>query len=33
MANRIVPTSMLALNLKRLGQTGGFLRAEALAHI
>ena len=32
-ANRLVPTSLLALNLKRLSQTGGFLRAEALAHV
>ncbi len=32
-ANRIVPTSLLALNLKRLGTTGRFMRAEALAHI
>jgi energy-coupling factor transport system ATP-binding protein len=32
-ANRIVPTSLLALNLKRLSATGRFMRAEALAHI
>jgi energy-coupling factor transport system ATP-binding protein len=32
-ANRLVPTSLLALNLKRLGTTGRFMRAEALAHI
>ena len=32
-ANRLVPTSLLALNLKHLRQTGGFLRAEALAHV
>jgi energy-coupling factor transport system ATP-binding protein len=32
-ANRIVPTSLLALNLKRLSTTGRFMRAEALAHI
>lgn len=32
-ANRLVPTSLLALNLKRLGATGRFMRAEALAHI
>jgi energy-coupling factor transport system ATP-binding protein len=32
-ANRLIPTSLLALNLKRLSQTGGFLRAEALAHV
>jgi energy-coupling factor transport system ATP-binding protein len=32
-ANRIIPTSLLALNLKRLGATGRFMRAEALAHV
>ena len=32
-ANRIIPTSLLALNLKRLDTTGRFMRAEALAHI
>jgi energy-coupling factor transporter ATP-binding protein EcfA2 len=32
-ANRIVPTSLLTLNLKRLGTTGRFMRAEALAHV
>ena len=32
-ANRLVPTSLLALNLERLGTTGRFMRAEALAHI
>ena len=32
-ANRLVPTSLLALNLERLPATGRFLRAEALAHI
>jgi energy-coupling factor transporter ATP-binding protein EcfA2 len=32
-ANRLVPTSLLALNLKRLSTTGRFMRAEALAHI
>src|SRR5512142_1398127 len=32
-ANRLVPTSLLALNVKRLPQTGRFLRAEALAHV
>jgi len=31
-ANRLIPTSLLALNLKRLGTTGRFMRAEALAH-
>jgi energy-coupling factor transport system ATP-binding protein len=32
-ANRLIPTSLLALNLKRLGATGRFMRAEALAHV
>ena len=32
-ANRLVPTSLLALNLARLPATGRFMRAEALAHI
>ncbi len=32
-ANRLIPTSLLALNLKRFGTTGRFMRAEALAHI
>jgi energy-coupling factor transport system ATP-binding protein len=32
-ANRLVPTSLLELNLKRFAETGRFLRAEALAHI
>jgi energy-coupling factor transport system ATP-binding protein len=32
-ANRLVPTSLLALNLKRLSTTSRFMRAEALAHI
>ncbi|HUG34284.1 MAG TPA: ABC transporter ATP-binding protein [Anaerolineales bacterium] len=32
-ANRLVPTSLLSLNLKRLGTTGRFMKAEALAHI
>lgn len=31
-ACRLVPTSLLAANLKRLPQTGHFMRAEALAH-
>jgi energy-coupling factor transport system ATP-binding protein len=31
-ANRLVPTSLLALNLKRFAETGRFMRAEALAH-
>jgi energy-coupling factor transport system ATP-binding protein len=30
--NRIMPTSLLDLNVKRLPQTGHFMRAEALAH-
>ncbi len=32
-ANRLVPTSLLALNLQRFATTGRFMRAEALAHI
>ncbi len=32
-ACRLVPSSLLALNLKRLPLTGRFMRAEALAHI
>jgi energy-coupling factor transport system ATP-binding protein len=32
-ANRLLPTSLLALNLKRFSTTGRFMRAEALAHI
>lgn len=32
-ANRLVPTSLLALNLERLPATGRFMRAEALAHV
>jgi energy-coupling factor transport system ATP-binding protein len=32
-ANRLIPTSLLDLNLKLLSQTGRFMRAEALAHI
>jgi energy-coupling factor transport system ATP-binding protein len=32
-ANRLVPTSLLALNLERFDATGRFMRAEALAHI
>jgi energy-coupling factor transport system ATP-binding protein len=32
-ANRIIPTSLLALNFKRLDATGRFMRAEALAHV
>ncbi len=32
-ANRLVPTSLLNLNLKRFGETGRFMSAEALAHI
>jgi energy-coupling factor transporter ATP-binding protein EcfA2 len=32
-ACRLVPSSLLALNVKYLPQTGRFMRAEALAHI
>jgi energy-coupling factor transport system ATP-binding protein len=32
-ANRLVPSSLLALNLEKFHETGRFLRAEALAHI
>lgn len=32
-ANRLVPTSLLSLNLDRLSKTGKFMKAEALAHI
>jgi energy-coupling factor transport system ATP-binding protein len=32
-ANRLVPTSLLDLNLKRFDATGRFMKAEALAHI
>jgi energy-coupling factor transport system ATP-binding protein len=32
-ACRLVPSSLLSLNLERLPQTGHFMRAEALAHI
>jgi energy-coupling factor transport system ATP-binding protein len=32
-ANRLIPTSLLALNLERLSATGRFMRAEALAHM
>ena len=32
-ANRLIPTSLLALNLERFGATGRFMKAEALAHI
>ena len=32
-ANRLVPTSLLALNLEHLSTTGRFMKAEALAHI
>jgi hypothetical protein len=30
---RLVPTSLLELNLQYLPQTGRFLSAEALAHV
>lgn len=32
-ANRLIPTSLLDLNLKRFDATGRFMKAEALAHI
>jgi energy-coupling factor transport system ATP-binding protein len=32
-ACRVVPSSLLALNVKRFAETGRFLRAEALAHV
>jgi energy-coupling factor transport system ATP-binding protein len=32
-ACRLVPSSLLALNVERLPESGGFMRAEALAHI
>ncbi|HSR21380.1 MAG TPA: ABC transporter ATP-binding protein [Anaerolineales bacterium] len=32
-ACRLVPSSLLALNVERLPQTGAFMRAEALAHL
>ena len=32
-ACRVVPSSLLALNVERFAQTGRFLRAEALAHV
>lgn len=32
-ANRLIPTSLLDLNLKRLSASGRFMKAEALAHI
>ncbi len=32
-ACRLVPTSLLDLNVKRFPETGRFLRAEALAHV
>jgi energy-coupling factor transport system ATP-binding protein len=32
-ACRVVPSSLLSLNVKRFGETGRFLRAEALAHV
>ena len=31
--NRLIPSSLLALNLERLEETGHFMRAEALAHL
>lgn len=32
-ASRVLPTSLLRLNLEHFGQTGKFYRAEALAHL
>jgi energy-coupling factor transport system ATP-binding protein len=32
-ANRLIPTSLLELNLKQFRRTGRFMRAEALAHV
>ena len=32
-ACRVVPSSLLSLNVKRFAETGRFLRAEALAHV
>jgi energy-coupling factor transporter ATP-binding protein EcfA2 len=32
-ANRLIPTSLLELNLKEFSKTGRFMRAEALAHV
>lgn len=32
-ANRLIPTSLLELNLKQFHSTGRFMRAEALAHL
>ncbi|MFZ5878571.1 MAG: ABC transporter ATP-binding protein [Chloroflexota bacterium] len=32
-ACRVIPSSLLALNVNRFGETGRFLRAEALAHV
>ncbi len=32
-ANRLIPTSLLAANLKRFPETGRFMRAESLAHV
>jgi len=32
-ANRLVPTSLLSLNLERIKTTGRFMKAEALAHM
>jgi len=32
-ANRLIPTSLLELNLKQFSRTGRFMRAEALAHV
>ncbi len=32
-ANRLIPTSLLEMNLKRFNETGRFMRAESLAHV
>ncbi|MBI5932583.1 MAG: ABC transporter ATP-binding protein [Chloroflexi bacterium] len=32
-ACRVIPSSLLSLNVKRFGETGRFMRAEALAHV
>jgi energy-coupling factor transport system ATP-binding protein len=33
LSSRVVPTSLLRLNLEYLPRTGRFMRAEALAHV
>jgi len=32
-ANRLIPTSLLAMNINRFDKTGRFMRAEMLAHV